>query len=291
MCAAGSRLLPAGEGRAGAPHTWVPVKCLHPRVLLPSAVLAAAALLIPAAPSFADDGEKQRAPERVLEIKINLDALFGTRPAKPAPAPVRRPEATPAAVPAPRIHTVAPGESLSLIAALHGVNLDTVFTLNNMGWDTVIHPGQAIVVEAAKAVPAKVPDRVQAPAGSIPELVAATARSMGVDEALALAFAEQESNFTPGVVSSAGALGVMQVMPFNQDWASQLAGRPLDLSDTEDNVTAGVVIIRHLLEISPDLDTAIGSYYEGFHGVTSDGPLPETVAYTQSVKDRMAKFS
>lgn len=123
------------------------------------------------------------------------------------------------------------------------------------------------------------------------EQVAATAEAMGVDPALALAFAEQESGYDPKAVSEAGALGTMQVMPFNEEWASDLASRPLDLHDPKDNITAGIAIIRHLLETSPDTDTAIASYYQGFYGVTTYGMYPETVTYVASVKELLAKFT
>ncbi|WP_051298345.1 C40 family peptidase [Arthrobacter castelli] len=42
-------------------------------------------------------------------------------------------------------HTVQQGDTLSKIAAQHGVSLQKVFQLNNMGWnDSVIYPGERI---------------------------------------------------------------------------------------------------------------------------------------------------
>src|SRR5690606_9467047 len=86
-------------------------------------------------------------------------------------------------------------------------------------------------------------------------LVASTARSMGVDPALALAVAFAASSFDARAVSPANAIGVMQVTPSSGDWASNLVGRQLNLLDPSDNVVAGVAILRQLLRAAPDQAT------------------------------------
>ncbi|MCB4207716.1 LysM peptidoglycan-binding domain-containing protein [Arthrobacter sp. UM1] len=127
--------------------------------------------------------------------------------------------------------------------------------------------------------------------GSIQSLVAQIARQYGVDPALALAFAEQESSFQPNAVSSVGALGVMQVMPANQGWVSGLAGRPLNLSNTVDNITAGVVMIKHLLNTSSSRDNAIASYYQGAGAVQMYGWYQDTHRYVAGINARYARYA
>ncbi|MCW2135022.1 transglycosylase SLT domain-containing protein [Arthrobacter sp. VKM Ac-2550] len=277
-----------------------------------AAAAAAALILGPAQAASAANGESDGdAGERIMSIRINLDALF------PGPARAEQPaevQVEPVAGggsgeeedsgPAPRIHEVVSGDTLSLIALQYGLDLGDIFAANGKGWDdTVIRPGQQIRLEIP--APASAPAATPAPKtgrhaaepdltgrAGVMELVAATAEDMGVDPALALAFAEQESGFDPKAVSVAGALGTMQVMPFNEEWASDLAGRPLDLHDTKDNITAGIAIIRHLLDTSPDQDIAIASYYQGAYGVaTYGGMYQETLVYVASVKERLAKFA
>ena len=102
------------------------------------------------------------------------------------------------------------------------------------------------VAEAAarnRAILAKrsVPSRTETKA-----LIVATARRHGVDPKLALAIAYQESGWNQRAVSPANAVGVMQVIPDSGRWASDLAGRRLDLLKTQDNITAGVVMLRAL---------------------------------------------
>jgi soluble lytic murein transglycosylase-like protein len=102
-------------------------------------------------------------------------------------------------------------------------------------------------------------------------MVADTARRMKVDPSLALAFAMQESSFRQNVVSSAGAIGTMQVMPTSGEWASQLVGRPLNLRKAQDNVTAGVAIISALMSTSPSKEIAIAGSYQGQYSVMNRG--------------------
>src|SRR3954447_25445202 len=75
-----------------------------------------------------------------------------------------------------------------------------------------------------------------------PEVRRAIARQAvrhGVPVRLAQAVGWQESGWYQPVRSSAGALGVMQVLPATGRWMSLYAGRRLDLRETHDNITAG----------------------------------------------------
>jgi soluble lytic murein transglycosylase-like protein len=62
---------------------------------------------------------------------------------------------------------------------------------------------------------------------------------------LVLAVIDVESAFDPFAVSSAGAVGLMQVMPF---WPRQLGLSNKDLIDVELNVRMGVSILAYYLE-------------------------------------------
>ncbi|MFF0988657.1 LysM peptidoglycan-binding domain-containing protein [Kocuria nitroreducens] len=121
-------------------------------------------------------------------------------------------------------------------------------------------------------------------------LVHDTAVQMGVDPALALAHAHQESGFDHRAVSPADAVGAMQVIPDAGDWASGLVGRELDLLDPQDNVTAGVAIIRQLGRAAPSTDVAIAAYYQGLHGVEKYGMYDDTKQYVKSVKSHRKRF-
>ena len=118
---------------------------------------------------------------------------------------------------------------------------------------------------------------------AVRDLIATTARRHGVDPKLAMAIGWQESGWTQGRLSSAHARGVMQVIPDAGDWASSMIGRKLDLRRTEDNVTAGVVILRALTRMADNRDEAIASYYQGFSSVKSRGWYEDTKQYVANV--------
>ncbi len=80
----------------------------------------------------------------------------------------------------------------------------------------------------------------------------------GLDPQLVLGLIQVESGFRKYAVSSAGARGYMQVMPF---WL-KLLGRPQDsLFDLRTNLRYGCTILRHYLDIEKgDLYRALGRY-------------------------------
>jgi soluble lytic murein transglycosylase-like protein len=80
----------------------------------------------------------------------------------------------------------------------------------------------------------------------------------GLDPQWVLGLIEVESAFRKYAVSSAGARGYMQVMPF---WVRQI-GRPDDnLFSLRTNLRYGCIILRHYLDIEKgDLYRALGRY-------------------------------
>ncbi|MBX3680287.1 MAG: lytic transglycosylase domain-containing protein [Rhodocyclaceae bacterium] len=80
----------------------------------------------------------------------------------------------------------------------------------------------------------------------------------GLDPQLVLGLVQVESNFRKYAVSSAGARGFMQVMPF---W-TKLLGRPDDnLFHLRTNLRYGCTILRHYLDVEKgNLFRALGRY-------------------------------
>jgi soluble lytic murein transglycosylase-like protein len=113
-------------------------------------------------------------------------------------------------------------------------------------------------------------------------LITATARRYGVDPSLALGVAAEESGFDQRRVSSANAVGVMQVVPSSGRWAAALVGRPLDLLDAEDNVVAGVAILAALRTAAPE-HVAVAAYYQGLSSLRASGMFADTRRYVANV--------
>jgi soluble lytic murein transglycosylase-like protein len=85
------------------------------------------------------------------------------------------------------------------------------------------------------------------------------AQRAGLDPQLVLGLIEVESNFRRHAISSAGARGYMQVMPF---WTREIGdGNPAGLFDSRTNLRYGCVILRHYIDIERgDLYRALGRY-------------------------------
>jgi soluble lytic murein transglycosylase-like protein len=88
----------------------------------------------------------------------------------------------------------------------------------------------------------------------------------GLDPSLVLGLIQVESGFRKFAISSAGARGFMQVMPF---WTRVLAdGDASVLFQAQTNLRFGCVILRHYLNVeSGDLTLALGRY-NGSRGQT-----------------------
>ncbi len=83
-------------------------------------------------------------------------------------------------------------------------------------------------------------------------------RRARLDPELILALIQVESTFRQFAVSSRGALGYMQVMPF---WVKAIGRDDHDLFDTNLNLRYGTVILRHYLDLeSGDMFRALARY-------------------------------
>jgi len=91
------------------------------------------------------------------------------------------------------------------------------------------------------------------------QMVRYEAQRAGLDPQLVLGLIQVESGFRRHAISSAGARGYMQVMPF---WTQLIGdGDPSRLFDARTNLRYGCVILRHYLDIERgNLFRALGRY-------------------------------
>ncbi|MEX8496973.1 MAG: lytic transglycosylase domain-containing protein [Leptothrix ochracea] len=97
-------------------------------------------------------------------------------------------------------------------------------------------------------------------------------RRAGLEPNLVLGLVEVESGFRKYAISSAGARGYMQVMPF---WTRLIGdGNPAALFHMQTNLRFGCVILRHYLDReSGDVFMALGRY----NGSRGQAPYPNMV--------------
>jgi soluble lytic murein transglycosylase-like protein len=236
---------------------------------------------------------------RVPTVAEGAAALAGAG-AAPAAAP-----SSSAAAPAPQgAYVVRWGDTLSALAAGAGVTVADMAAMNGLDPDGLLLEGTVLKLPAGAPAPARatepapaaqvVPQAAPAPtparlsAGDIQ----AVAAEHGVSPSLAAAIAWQESGFNNGMVSEANARGVMQVMPGTWDWVQQnLAQRPLDPNSATDNVHAGVLYLKRLLEATGgDENSAVAGYYQGLASVQKQGLYDDTQRYVANVQALRSRF-
>lgn len=101
-------------------------------------------------------------------------------------------------------------------------------------------------------------------------------RRAGLDVSLVLGLIQVESNFRRFAISSAGARGLMQVMPF---WTRVIGdGDPAKLFHMQTNLRFGCQILRHYMDRERgDLFLALGRY----NGSRGRAPYPNAVFANQ----------
>jgi len=114
-------------------------------------------------------------------------------------------------------------------------------------------------------------------------LISQAAARHQVDAKLVHAVIQTESAYRPDAISSAGAVGLMQLMPAT---ASRFG--VMDSNNPEQNIDGGTRYLRHLLDLFPNsLDLAIAAYNAGENSVlrhnNSIPPYPETQNYVKQV--------
>jgi hypothetical protein len=92
----------------------------------------------------------------------------------------------------------------------------------------------------------------------------------GVNPYLVMGLAWWESGWNASAVSSAGAVGIMQVMPATAAVdGPKLLNRTVDLTDPQDNIDIGTAILKANLDhYHGDLASALVAYYAGGAAVT-----------------------
>ncbi|MDC4225085.1 MAG: transglycosylase SLT domain-containing protein [Candidatus Manganitrophus sp.] len=111
------------------------------------------------------------------------------------------------------------------------------------------------------------------------------AAEQGMEPALIKAVIRAESDFNTFAVSSAGALGLMQLMP-----ATAADLRLSDPFDPEENIRGGIRYLRYLLgTFNNDLVLTLAAYHAGLGNVLKHGRIPP-IEETQVYVERVLRF-
>jgi LysM repeat protein len=232
-------------------------------------------------------------PSRIFSgQRLVIPSAAAAPSSEPAPAdPATTVEATPDVV-----HTVQRGESLWGIATHYGSSVTAIVEANAIADPSRIFGGQRLVIPgAAAASPPAAAAALRMPAAmvaavaeraEIRRMIVEEATAHGVPPALALAVAWQESGWRQGVVSSAGAIGVMQLLPSTADWvASSMLGTGVNVHDARDNIRAGVRLLAHYIErYGAGSDLVLAAYYQGQTAADRHGVYGVSRPYIASIR-------
>jgi LysM repeat protein len=223
-----------------------------------------------------------------------------------APQPASRAQGSKPA-PSTVTHRVAAGESLWGIAQRYGTTVSAIVQANGITNPSLIRSDQVLAIPGAgsasngSSAPASGGSATTSAAvaagmdplmaatvaqrGGIGQIIASEAGRQGVPVAFAMAVAWQESGWRPGVVSWAGAIGVMQLLPATGSWvADTMLGAPVNLWDPASNVRAGVALLKHyLVRYGGDRSLALAAYYQGQAATDRHGIYPVSRPYIGSI--------
>jgi N-acetylmuramoyl-L-alanine amidase len=176
-------------------------------------------------------------------------------------------------------YVVRTGDSLTAIASRHGTSVAALARENDLD------PRGFLLIGTRLRVPAAVGAGAPASRDEVRAALDRWSARYGVDPQLARALAWMESGFQNHVVSSAGARGIMQLLPSASDFVQTvLLGQRLDLTTLDGNIQAGVRLLAHLLrEVGGDARLALAAWYQGLRAVREKGVLPESEAFVADV--------
>ena len=183
-------------------------------------------------------------------------------------------------------HVVVAGESFASIAARYGISPLLLARENQLELTSVIVPGQRLLLPSGTqpVVTGQPTPSVEVSHEAVRASIDRWSAAYGVDPKLARATAWMESGFQQDVVSSVGAIGVMQLLPGTWQWVDQMLLATKTPRTYDGNIRAGVRYLRWLLDqFGGDTRLALAGYYQGAQAVRDRGLFDDTKRYVSII--------
>jgi hypothetical protein len=210
-------------------------------------------------------------------LHLSTDAVMGPRTLSAIVhrdrVPVRvRPASTPSAV-----HVVRVGDTLTAIATRYGTTIAALAAANRIDATKPIVIGQHLRLPVSTAA-------LDPPKTDVQAMLDAWSARLGVDPHLVRALSWMESGFQTGLVSAAGARGVLQTLPSTRLYVETvLAGHPIPHT-VDGDVEVGVLYLKHLLQaFGGDERLALAGWYQGELAVQQHGLYNITKPFVANV--------
>ena len=178
-------------------------------------------------------------------------------------------------------HRVAEGESFFSISQRYHVSPWRVAKANSLSLMATIVPGQRLTLPRGAHVGQAGQDVDRDVVRAAIDRWSAT---YGVDPKLTRAVAWMESGFQQDVVSSAGAIGVMQLLPETWEFVDEVLLGEATPRTYDGNIRAGVRLLRWQLDnFGGDVRLALAAYYQGARAVREHGLFDDTKQYVSVI--------
>jgi LysM repeat protein len=171
-----------------------------------------------------------------------------------------------------RIHVVRAGDTLTALARDYDTTVSKLARLNHLDPSRYLLIGTRLRIPATHRVTTvRTAERTMSIA-SVRALLDHWAARYGVNRHLVRALAWMESGYNNALVSSAGARGVMQLLPSTFRYVETVLVRQRIRHTAEGNIHAGVALIHHLLQVfHGNTRLALAAWYQGERAVRTHG--------------------
>jgi LysM repeat protein len=178
--------------------------------------------------------------------------------------PVRAPTPTSAAS---LVYVVQSGDSLTSIATRFHTTVKALASANKLDPHAFLLIGKRLRVPAARA-----PVALTASSAEVRALLDAWSGRLGVDPKLVRALAWMESGYQTRLVSSAGARGVLQLLPSTRKYVEENLLHHEAPHTVSGDVETGVALLGHLLgAFDGNRKLALAAWYQGERAVREQG--------------------
>jgi soluble lytic murein transglycosylase-like protein len=212
------------------------------------------------------------------------EATAGAVISRPAPRP-------------PTTYVVRAGDNLETIAKRFGTTTGALAAANKVrNWNLIVM-GTRLSIPAS--TPSSASSKLPAKLKAHPERLALAprfdywSRTYNVPPDLLKALAWYESGWQNKVVSSTGAVGVGQLMPFTSDFVSDtlLKNPNLDPRRVDDNIRMSARFLRFLLDQTHGTaGLALAAYYQGLARTQQGKFFDDTKRYVAGISATRAHF-
>ena len=190
-------------------------------------------------------------------------------------------------------YTIRPGDWLSSIAERYDTTVEELARVNTLTNTNLIYVGQVILVPTSRTGSSPADATPSPTAGfTVEQRLDYWANRYNVPPEMLKALTWWESGWNNNAISSAGAIGIGQLLPSTAEFvADVLIGEELNPHVVDDNIRMTARFVRYLLdETGNDRRLTLASYYQGLFAVRRYGIYNISKPYVNGILALQDRF-